>query len=519
MSAHIVGNAQHFLNGDKKEITIGDKELLLVKNEDQFFAIDAKCSHYGAPLIKGAVSGSHVICPWHHACFDLKDGCLEEPPGTDNLNAYRVEIKGNDVVLFIEDQIPTKIYAATTKEHYVLIGGGNASFYAAKALRENDFTGKITILSAENHFPYDRIKCSKAFPEDGVKPESIELKNEAFFKQFSIEVKKNQKVASLNVDAKRVTTTAGLDYFYDKVLIATGGKVRKLNVPGAQLKNVYTLRSIENTNTIISACKGIQKVVVIGSSFIGLESASALRKKGLEVHVVGLEEIPFASKWGERVGLMMKKLHEDNGVIFHSSRKLTSIEGNGRAKKVILDNGETIETELVLVGIGVTPSTDFIEDLTIEQDDSVSTDEYLSISENIYAAGDVAQFPYKNKLTRIEHWRLAAQLGTVAGSNMAGAKIAFDKVPFFWTMQHGKNIRYVGFTKDYDEILYHGNVEEMTFLAFYIKGREIEAVLGMNRDTDLAAIELLMQHKRMPEATLIGNQEISWTDLALPFNQ
>lgn len=518
MSAHIVANTADFSNGDKKEITIGDKELLLIKNEDQFFAIDSKCSHYGAPLIKGAVSGNQVICPWHHACFNLKDGRLEEPPATDGLNGYRVELKGNDVVVFIEDPVPGKIYTATTDEHYVLIGGGNASFYAAKALRENDFKGKIIILSAENYFPYDRIKCSKAFPEKGVQPESIELKNDAFFKQYSIEVKRNHKVASLNVEAKRVTTTTGKEYFYDKVLIATGGKVRKLDVPGANLTNVYTLRSVENTNTIISASNGSKKVVIIGSSFIGMESASALRKKGLEVHVVGPEEIPFAAKWGERVGLMIKKLHEDNGVIFHSGRKVNAIEGKGKAERVVLDNGEVIETEFVVVGIGVTPATDFIEDLTIEKDDSVSTDEYLSIDDDLYAAGDVAQFPFRNKMTRIEHWRLAAQQGMVAGANMAGKKKTFDKVPFFWTMQHGKNIRYVGNTQDFDDIIYHGKVEGMEFLAFYVKGRNVEAVLGMNKDADLAAIELLMQHNRMPEATLIGDQEISWQDLAKKSN-
>lgn len=519
MSTHIIGKASDFSNGDKKEITVDDKELLVVKNDGEFFAVDAKCSHYGAPLIKGAISGQQVMCPWHHACFNLKDGCLEEPPGTDNINAYTIEVKEDDLVLHIKEPKPSKIYTATSEANFVIIGGGNAAFYAAKSMRENDFNGKITILSAENHLPYDRIKCSKAFPEEGVQPETIELKDQEFLKQYSIEVKTNHKVAVLNVDAKRVTTTNGKDFFYDKVLIATGGKVRKLPVPGGNLKNVYTLRSVENTNTIVSASKNIKKAVVVGSSFIGLESASALAKNGVEVHVVGMEEIPFASKWGDRVGLMVKKLHEDNGIVFHSGRTVKEIEGKGKAEKVILDNGESIETELVIVGIGVDPATDFIEDLTFEKDDSISTDEYLSISENVYAAGDVAQFPYKNRMTRIEHWRLASQQGMVAGANMAGAKLVFDKVPFFWTMQHGKNIRYVGHTKDYDEIIYHGNVEEMEFIAFYVKGRAIEAVLGMNKDADLAAIELLMQHKRMPEATLLGDQEVSWPDLALPFNQ
>ena len=516
MSEHVIGAVDDFSNGDMKEFSLEGKTILVVKTRDQFYAIDGKCSHYGAPLIKGAISGSKVICPWHHACFNVKNGCMEEPPAIDDLESYPVKEKDGGLIVNLqplEKDKPAK-YAVETEENYVIVGGGNSAFFAAKSLRENGYKGKITILSRESHLPYDRIKCSKGFPEGGLDARDIYLKEESFYEDYAIDIKLNHKVSGVNTNTKTVTSTSGIEIPYDKVLIATGGKVRKLTVPGSNLKNVQTIRSVENTKTIINAAADAKKVAVVGSSFIGMESAAALSKKGLEVHVIGPEELPFASKWGRRVGKAIKALHESNGVTFHGGTMVKEIRGKGKVDSIELENGEVLPVDLVIVGIGVDPATDFIEDLTVEKDDSISTDEFLAVDPDIYVSGDIATFPYKGKSTRIEHWRFAAQTGLVAGSNMAGVKDKMDRVPFFWTMQHGKNFRYTGHTQSFDNIVYHGNVEELNFLAFYIKNNEVEAVLGCGRDKELAAIGLLMLENSMPDASLLNGETIDWVGLA-----
>ena len=510
-----VAHINDLRDGEMKEVSIGDTDLLLSRIDGTYYAMQGHCSHYGASLAQGALSGTRVICPWHHACFDVTTGQHLEAPGLDGLPTYEVTIEGDQVMVQVPDQkqetvAPAMVTQASSDEHTVIVGGGPAAIQAVQAMRAAKYPGKITLITAEDEVPYDRTALSKKFLQDAASPDELPLRPTSFYEGHAIQLLTGKKVSQLNADSKTIRLEDGDTLSYDQVLVCTGSKPKKLPAPGADFPNVYTLRSFRDSQTLKEAAQKAKQVVIVGASFIGMECAASLQKLGCTVTVVSPDQYPFADKWGERVGKMIKSLHEAEGVVFKGGCQVERIEGNEQAERVVLDTGETLPADGVLVGIGVQPVTDFVVGLDKAEDGGIAVDTKLHAGKDVYVAGDIARFQYQGNPVRIEHWRLASQQGTSAGRTMAGQQVAFDKVPFFWTAQQGNNIRYVGFVKEYDEIIYQGKVEEQEFIAFYLKDGQIRAALGMNKDADLAAIEHLMQEDRMPEPSAIRDSKVDW---------
>ncbi|MEQ9443497.1 MAG: FAD-dependent oxidoreductase [Cyclobacteriaceae bacterium] len=499
-----VATTRDLREGDMKQVAVGETDVLLACIDNQYYAVSAYCTHYGAPLVDGALHGDRVICPWHHACFHLRQGKQCEPPGMDNLPAFEVRVENEQIYVKVPKDAPDRITPAFVERDtanaqvYAVVGGGAAAAYAVEAMREAGYTGRIIMISADEDIPYDRPNASKEYLQDEAPDEWMPLRSSDFYTQHEIEWLAKE-VATVDTQGKKIVFTDDDSIRYDKVLLCTGGKVNTLPVSGANLKGVYTLRSLSDSRTIKEAAKSARKVTVVGSSFIGLEAAMSLQKLNCEVTVVAPEAIPFASRWGEPVGKLIRKLHDENGVHFELETKVREFNGkNGLVETVLLENGKAISTDLVVVGIGVKPATDFLQGVDLADDGGVPVNEYLMAMEDVYAAGDIAQFPYRGKPTRIEHWRVACQQGRLAGYNMAGKEQAYQSVPFFWTAQQGTNFRYLGHTKDFDRIIYDGSVEEQDFMAYYVKDEKIVAVLGVNRDKAMAAIEHLMFAEHMP---------------------
>ena len=240
--------------------------------------------------------------------------------------------------------------------------------------------------------------------------------------------------------------------------------------------------------------------MIIGASFIGLETADSFRHRGLDVMVVAPEAVPFEHVFGSEIGNLFLQLHEENGVQFKLKQTVSRFEGSGNIKKVVLGNGDRVDADLVVVGIGVKPATDFGESIVLEKDGSIKVDQYFHAGNDIYAAGDIATFPYwySGSDTRIEHWRTAEQQGRIAAHNMAGNEITFRSIPFFWTVQAGLTLRYVGHAKAWDGIVVNGSITDKDFIAYYVKNNKVQAAAGCNRDRQMAAIEELMRLRRMP---------------------
>jgi NADPH-dependent 2,4-dienoyl-CoA reductase/sulfur reductase-like enzyme len=449
------------------------------------------------------------MCPWHHAAFNIVSGDLEEPPALDALVSYSVRVEGERVLVTVPDdakdrRTPEMVRhdpIADTRQ-FVIIGAGAAGYAAAQTLREEGFRGSLVMITREDRAPYDRPNLSKDYLHGHAEPEWMPLRSEQFFRQHDIRLILNKEASRVDPHAKKITFATGETMDYDALLVATGGAPVRLNIPGSDLKNVCLLRSFTDADAIIETAMHSQRAVVVGASFIAMEAAFSLRERGLEVTVVAPSQEPFEATLGAEVGAVFRREHESHGVRFTLGCIVYRFEGNHNVEAVMLDNGELIETDLVVVGVGVRPVTQFLEGVELDETGAVIVDSRLRAAEGLYAAGDIASFmdTRRGKRVRLEHWRTAQQQGRTAARNMLGRDVAFEGVPFFWTRQFDVGLLYVGRATSWDEIIYRGDVSSRDFLAFYVKDNRVLAVAGMNRDVEMAAVEELMRVDRMPAA-------------------
>ena len=504
----VVAKVNDLQDGEKKQISVGDTDVLLARVDGKFHALGAYCTHYKAPLAEGVLSGDRLVCPWHNACFDVVTGDQQEPPGLDSISRYEVRVEGDNVFVSVPEKtsgrrtLPMAQYnPGVDGRTFVVLGAGAAGSAAVEVLRQDGFQGRIVMATGDSQLPYDRTWLSKDYFVGKVSREQMPLRSSEFYQDHSIEVLTDKQAARIDAQAKTVTFTDGDSLHYDALLIATGGKPRDLQIEGADLQNVFTLRSFSDSDRILAAAQSASQAVVVGSSFIGMEIASGLTQLGLQVTIVAPDSVPFKKILGAEVGRVFQEVHEEQGVSFRLSRKTAKIAGrNGKVEAVVLDNGERLSADLVVVGIGVQPATGFLQLKLNPEDGSVPVDEYLRVSEGVYAAGDIASFPdwRTGEYTRIEHWRLAAQHGRIAAHNMVGQAVKFAGVPIFWTMQFKFPLRYVGHAEEWEEIIFDGDPQKREFIAFYVKGDKVLAVAASQRDTQMAAVSELMRLDKMP---------------------
>lgn len=504
-------------NGEMKEIKVGETPVLLARVDDRCYALAAHCTHYGAPLAEGALVGDRIICPWHHACFNARNGNLEEPPALDSLANYPVRIEGDEIFVDIADlsvdrRTPEMAEAKPEDDSrvFVIIGGGAAGYMAAQTLREDGYRGRIQMITREPHAPYDRPNLSKDYLHGHAEPEWIPLRGEEFYKQHGIEMLFEKEVARVDIKQKLVKFIDGETRGYSKLLVATGGNPRGLNVPGADLRNIFVLRSFDNADEIISAAAAAKRAAVIGAGFIGMEAAFSLRELGLDVTVIAPDKVPFEKILGAEIGQLFLREHEEHGVHFMLGESVTGFEGDELVGRVLLASGRSVDADLVIVGMGVRPATEILDGLALHSDGGVITDEYLRIAESLYAAGDIAHVPdaRTGEYIRIEHWRTALQQGRIAAHNMAGKWTRYDAVPFFWTTQFGITLNYVGHAVEWDDIVIKGDTAAHDFLAYFVKNGKVVAAAGMNRDRELAEIEELIRLDKMPALAELGDQAV-----------
>ncbi|MBM3276556.1 MAG: FAD-dependent oxidoreductase [Candidatus Handelsmanbacteria bacterium] len=511
MSANeaVAARVDELADGQMKQVTVAGTEVLLARVGGHYHAVGAFCTHYGAPLANGVLSGARVVCPWHHACFSVVSGDQEEPPGLDALPCFAVRVEGEQVIVALPEgagkqRLPTMAAPdAADKRVFAVLGGGTAGAAAVEALRQEGYRGRILLISAEGLLPYDRTTLSKAYlaereKQSGVKPS----RDAAFYQRHGIEVQTGKEVKRVRAEARQIEFADGGILHYDALLLATGATPRRLPVPGADLPGVLTLRTPGDVDQIAAAAQEGSRVVVIGSSFIGMECASALRSRKVEVQVVAMEQVPFERVLGRKVGGLFKTVAEEAGVVFHFSAQVERVAGQGREVKVVLKGGVELAADFVVIGAGVKPATEYLDGVPKNPDGSLNVDEHLKVAgaDRLFAAGDIAAFPdpLSGERIRIEHWRVAGQQGRVAARNMAGHPTPFTQVPFFWTRQFNQNLRYVGHAQSFDEVVVEGDLGQKNFLAYYVKGGQIRAVAGMGRDKALCAIEECMRLRRMP---------------------
>lgn len=513
-----VGSVSDLRDGEMKNVRAGETSILLARVNDRFYAVSPMCPHYGAPLAKGVLCGRRLVCPWHHATFDVTSGDIEEPPALDALVSYPVRVEGERVFVSVPEEAqdrrtPEMVQPdpAADSRQFVIIGGGAAGYAAAQTLREEGFRGDIAMITHEDRAPYDRPNLSKDYLHGHAEPEWMPLRPDEFFNEHGIKLLRKREVTRVDAHAKVITFEDGKTMDFDALLVATGGAPVRLNIPGAELKNVFMLRSFADADSIIETAQHSRRAVVVGASFIAMEAAYSLRERGLEVTIVAPSQVPFEKTLGPEIGALFRQLHESHGVQFKLGSIVYRFEGTHNVEAVTLDSGERIETDMVVAGVGVRPVTQFLEGVELDQNSGVVVDSRLRAAEGIYAAGDIAKFPdaRTGERIRIEHWRTALQQGRTAARNMIGRDEPFTGVPFFWTRQFNVTLDYVGHATSWDEIIYQGDVSAHNFIAFYVKGERVVAIAGMKRDREMAAVEELMLFDRLPTREQLKRGEVN----------
>ena len=262
-------------------------------------------------------------------------------------------------------------------------------------------------------------------------------------------------------------------------------------MPGVEA--AYTIRHTNDLKMLLEAADKAQSAVIVGTSFIGLEAAAALRQKGLRVTVVGPEQLPFAKKFGEPVAKALKAFHESKGTQFHVGVDIIDLGDHGVQiqSKTSPQNTGVVPADLVVLGVGVSPELNFAHDLEVAEKGGIAVGPDLRAADGVWVAGDIASVDG----TRIEHWRLAEQHGKLAAQQMLGSNKNYEGVPFFWTFHYDKRLGYLGHANEWDEIIYDGSVEALTFIAYYVKDSKVAAVLSCGRDTDTATLAEIMKSR------------------------
>ena len=489
-----------------REIDVGGDKVLVTRDGARLFAVSGVCPHARAPLAEGVRHRGRVICPWHKAAFCLRTGALLEPPAVDPLDCFDVRVDAGRVMVSRRERTAAEM-PTSDERCFVIVGGGAAGAMAAQTLRQEGFGGRLIMLDRENRVPYDRTVLSKYTLSGATGAEKTPLQTQAFYKKQRIE-RVTAEVVGLDTLRHLVMCASGSSYRYDALLLATGGIATTPDLPGETLAGVFVLRSRGDAEAIVAQAERSERAVVLGTGFIGMEVAAALRERGLEVTVVGKESIPFENQLGVEIGGALKSFHEDKGVRFRLGRAVSALQGQGAVRSVILDDGEEIKADLVVAGLGVRPATGFLRDLAVNDDGSLSVNDRMQVADGVYAAGDIARFPYwgDGSAIRVEHWRVAQQHGRIAALNMLERETRYIATPVFWTIQYMKRVDYIGHAVDWDEVVIHGDLSKPEFLAYYVKDGRVAAAAGMGRDEHTAALGVLFDLRRDWTAAELGER-------------
>lgn len=483
---------EHLQEGEMKQLKYGtgDKDsILIVKYGGKLRALSNYCPHFGAPMHTGVLIDNVLKCPWHGASFDIETGAMDISPSLDGLELFDIIEENNEKFVKLPNVINNSKVAQMAKRdqnnktRYLILGGGPAGLAAAETLRQGGFTGEILVVSSDANLPYDRTLLSKFLPPI----DKLLLRGKSFYDEYGIQFKLNSTAVDVDAKEKVVVISNGEKITYDKLLIATGSSAITPQIEGIEKynKNVFTLRNYEDASKINNTAKNKKDIVIIGGGFIGMEMASMVKKgnKEANVSVVVSSKTPFIKELGVEVGTALQKLHEDNGVTFILDNQVKTVQGSGdSANKLVFANGEIKSCDMVILGTGSKPNTDFINKKLTMDGNHIKSNLFLHTSEeNVFCAGDVASVPFINNGVRYKygHWVNAQQQGAVSALNMLDKSIAYDYVPYYWTRMWDKTLQYTGTGESFDEVFVDGNLNKYEFVAYYFKNEKIVGFASM----------------------------------------
>lgn len=398
----------------------------------------------------------------------------------------------------------------------VIIGAGQAGFQVAASLRQAGFEGAVTIVGDEDNIPYQRPPLSKAYLKGSADETSVQLRPNGFYTDNRIELIKGTKVERIDRDAKIVVTSSGKKLAYDKLAITTGTRPRPLDLPGAELAGVHALRSFLHAAGLRDDIQKHQNVVIIGGGFIGLEVAACA--VGLGKTVTVLEYAPRLM--GRAVSTVssdfFKTYHESIGVRVITDARIERIEGTGQAQAVLLQDGEKIACDLILVGVGALPNVELAESAGLDCDNGILVDEFAVTSDpNIVSAGDCTNHPnpFANGRFRLESVQNAIDQAKVAASSILGSESAYNAAPWFWSDQGDIKLQIVGLPLGTDELVVRGSTQEKKFSVFHYREGKLIAVESINSAGDHMVARKLITTGISPSPARISDTNVELKSL------
>jgi 3-phenylpropionate/trans-cinnamate dioxygenase ferredoxin reductase subunit len=404
---------------------------------------------------------------------------------------------------------------ATTPETFVIVGAGLAGAKAAEALRDEGFEGRLVLIGDEPERPYERPPLSKDYLR-GETAERPYVHGESFYAEKEIELWTSTRVSGVDANLRELWLEGDQRLSYDRLLVTTGAVPRRLDVPGAELDGIHYLRNVTDSERIGERLEKSQRLVVVGSGWIGAEVAASARQKGCEVTMIEMGSLPLERVLGPELGRIYADLHHGHGVEFLPETTIDRFEGKSSVERVVTHDGSLIETDFVVAGIGVAPRAGLVETAGVRVNNGILVDEHLEASvPGLFAAGDVANahHPFYGRHIRVEHWANALKQGPVAARAMLGKPASYEEIPYFFSDQYESGMEYSGYATEWDEVVFRGEVASHEFIAFWLKDRRLVAGLNMNIWDASEPIRELIQSRRALDSRDLVDPAVPLTEL------
>ena len=402
-------------------------------------------------------------------------------------------------------------------EHLVVVGGGQAAAQAVQSLRAHNFSGAITLVCDEPHPPYQRPPLSKKYLAGELTRDRLYLRPASFYAEKGVTLAQNRRAEELDLAAHKVRLDDGSSLAYDRLLLATGSRVRRLAVPGAGLPGVHYLRTIADVDAITAELTPGARAVLVGAGYIGLEVAAVLKTRGFDVTVLEALEHVLSRAVSPDVAAFYSERHRAAGVVIECGAQVAAFHGTTHVTGVATTTGQTFPCNFAIVGIGIVPNVELARTAGLQCDNGIVVDEFARTADpNVVAAGDCTNHPHPKlgRRVRLESVPNAIHQAKVAAATLIGAPVAYSEVPWFWSDQYDLKLQIVGLSAGYDEVVLRGDPATRSFAAFYLSRGELLAVDAVNSPREFAAAKKLVANGARVAPDALRDPSVDLTALA-----
>jgi 3-phenylpropionate/trans-cinnamate dioxygenase ferredoxin reductase subunit len=401
-------------------------------------------------------------------------------------------------------------------ENLLIIGAGQSAIQCISTLKKEGYSGSITLVGEEEHLPYQRPPLSKGFLEDSVNKERLYFKKLEFFTENKVQLYLGLSAEKLEIDNQKVYLSDNSVLEFDKLVFATGSRVRLLDFPGSELKSIFYLRDLDDAEAIKKDLETSENLVIIGAGYIGLEAAAIAAKKNKKVTIIEMADRVMNRTVDPQISEYYLNLHKSYGVNFHFNTSLETINKVSDSLEVVCSDGTEMKTDSVIIGAGVVPNIELAEEAGIYCDNGIIVDEFGQTNfKNIYACGDCTNHPNKilNKNLRLESVHNAMEQAKTIAFSVMNNPMEYNQVPWFWSDQYDHKLQIVGLSGDHDAVTMRGNVNDAKFMLFYTKDEELIAVDAINNPKEFLISRKLVANKVKIKPNVISDLNTNLNDL------